>query len=68
MLLKLAGEFNDRYQAAKQEKNLVDFGDLEHYALEVLLEKPDGESEECAGDSMADSLDAERTKALGGGR
>ena len=58
MLLKLAGEFNDRYQAAKQEKNLVDFGDLEHYALEVLLEKPDGESEECAGDSMDDSLDA----------
>ena len=36
----------------------MDFGDLEHYALEVLLEKPDGESEECAGDSMDDSLDA----------
>lgn len=39
MLLRLAGEFHDRYQEAKQEKNLVDFGDLEHYALEVLLEE-----------------------------
>lgn len=41
MLLRLAGEFHDRYQEAKQEKNLVDFGDLEHYALEVLLEETD---------------------------
>lgn len=44
MLLRLAGEFHDRYQEAKQEKNLVDFGDLEHYALEVLLEET-GEGE-----------------------
>ncbi|MBC5711324.1 helicase-exonuclease AddAB subunit AddA [Hungatella sp. L12] len=43
MLLRLAGEFHDRYQEAKQEKNLVDFGDLEHYALEVLLEETDEE-------------------------
>lgn len=41
ILLRLAGEFHDRYQEAKQEKNLVDFGDLEHYALEVLLEETD---------------------------
>ena len=41
MLLRLAGEFHDRYQEAKQEKNLMDFGDLEHYALEVLLEETD---------------------------
>ena len=44
MLLRLAGEFHNRYQEAKQEKNLVDFGDLEHYALEVLLEET-GEGE-----------------------
>lgn len=43
MLLELAGEFHRRYQAAKQEKNLVDFGDLEHFALEVLLEEQAGE-------------------------
>lgn len=43
MLLELAGEFRRRYQAAKQEKDLVDFGDLEHFALEVLLEERDGE-------------------------
>ena len=41
ILLRLAGEFHDRYQEAKQEKNLMDFGDLEHYALEVLLEETD---------------------------
>ncbi|MDO4329614.1 MAG: helicase-exonuclease AddAB subunit AddA [Lachnospiraceae bacterium] len=38
MLLDLAEEFMDRYQQAKKERNLVDFGDLEHYALQVLYE------------------------------
>ena len=37
-LLILAGEFMGRYQQAKKERNLVDFADLEHYALEVLYE------------------------------
>lgn len=39
MLLDLAGEYAKRYQAKKQEKNLVDFNDLEHYALEILLKQ-----------------------------
>ena len=42
-LLRLAGEFAARYQEAKRERNLVDFGDLEHFALQVLTEEgPDG--------------------------
>ena len=36
MLLELAEEFSARYQAAKAEKNLVDFSDLEHFALQIL--------------------------------
>lgn len=41
MLLDLAGEYAKRYQEKKQEKNLVDFNDLEHYALEILLKQED---------------------------
>lgn len=41
-LLHLAGEYARRYQEKKREKNLVDFNDLEHYALEILLTKEDG--------------------------
>ena len=35
-LLELTGEFIKRYQQAKRERNLVDFGDLEHFAIQVL--------------------------------
>ncbi len=42
MLLELAEEFTARYQAAKEEKNLVDFNDLEHFALRILTgDSPD---------------------------
>ena len=37
-LLRLAGEFADRYQEKKRLKNLADFPDLEHLALEILVE------------------------------
>lgn len=39
MLIDLAEEFLDRYQQAKRERNLVDFGDLEHFALEILYKE-----------------------------
>ncbi len=39
LLLKLTGEFSRRFQEAKKERNLVDFNDLEHFALEILWEK-----------------------------
>ena len=41
-LLELAEEFSKRYQEAKKDKNLVDFNDLEHYALQILAEHSDG--------------------------
>ena len=37
-LIDLVLEFDRRVQAAKQEKKIVDFGDMEHYALEILLD------------------------------
>ncbi len=39
MLLELAKEFSRRYQEKKREKNIVDFNDLEHYALFVLTDE-----------------------------
>ena len=43
-LVRLTYAFFLRYSAAKRKKNLVDFGDLEHLALNVLSEKTsDGE-------------------------
>ncbi len=41
-LLELAGEFDRRYQESKREKNIVDFNDLEHQALRVLVVSQDG--------------------------
>lgn len=52
VLLELAEEFSDRYLAAKAEKNLVDFNDLEHFALEILT----GSSEEHQPGAVADEL------------
>ncbi len=52
ILLELAEEFSDRYQKAKAEKNLVDFSDLEHFALQILT----GESENHKPGPVADEL------------
>lgn len=41
MLLHLTEEYTHRYQERKKERNLVDFNDLEHYALEILLKDED---------------------------
>lgn len=52
-LLELTERFDNEYRAAKKERNVLDFNDLEHLALEVLLEKdPDwkeGEDPAAAG-------------------
>lgn len=42
-LLDLTETFMDSYGARKREKNLVDFADLEHFALDILVEYTDGE-------------------------
>lgn len=38
MLLELAEEFERRFREKKKEKRVVDFNDLEHFALEILTE------------------------------
>ncbi|MGI6056145.1 MAG: UvrD-helicase domain-containing protein [Bilifractor sp.] len=38
-LVRLAGLFMDRFAEAKRQKNIADFSDLEHFALQILLEK-----------------------------
>ena len=42
-LVDLTVDYYDRFLLAKQEKKLVDFSDMEHYALEILL-KRDGDT------------------------
>ena len=39
MLLDLTVAFSERLQEKKKERKLLDFSDMEHYALEILLEK-----------------------------
>lgn len=41
-LILLTKEFSARYTEEKRRKNLVDFNDLEHLALEILVKKEDG--------------------------
>ena len=42
MLIELAQEFGRRFAGKKQERNLLDFSDLEHFALQILVRKEDG--------------------------
>ena len=39
VLLDLVLEFDRRLLAAKQERHLIDFSDMEHYALQILLKR-----------------------------
>ena len=39
MLLDLVLEFDRRLLATKQERHLIDFSDMEHYALQILLKR-----------------------------
>lgn len=43
VLAKLVKEFSAAYTQKKQSKNMIDFGDMEHYALQILTEEVDGE-------------------------
>lgn len=42
VLTELAAEFSVRYARKKREKNLLDFNDLEHLALAILVSEEDG--------------------------
>lgn len=41
-LIQLTERFGEKFQQAKLERGLVDFSDLEHYALAILSEEKDG--------------------------
>lgn len=43
VLVQLVKEFSEKYQQAKEAKNTVDFGDLEHFALKILIREEAGE-------------------------
>lgn len=45
-LLELTARFGEAYRAEKRERNILDFNDLEHLALEVLYEEIPEEGEE----------------------
>ncbi len=46
MLKKLIFEFDEKFIKKKKDKNIVDFSDVEHYALQILVkEKEDGTHE-----------------------
>lgn len=46
VLLDMAQRFHEAYGAAKRDRNVLDFNDLEHLALEVLLEEEGEEPSE----------------------
>lgn len=42
-LLRLTADFMDAFAEKKKQKNIVDFSDMEHFALEILVKKQDGQ-------------------------
>ncbi len=42
-LINLTCEFTEAYDSAKRDKNIIDFDDMEHMALRILLKKENGE-------------------------
>ena len=43
MLVELTRQFAERFSKAKREKNILDFTDMEHFALKILMKKEDGQ-------------------------
>ena len=43
VLFRLTLDFMEEFAKKKEEKNLIDFNDLEHYALNILVEDQDGQ-------------------------
>ena len=48
VVIQLVRQFADKYTAAKKKAGVLDFNDLEHYCLEILLEKNNGQPEPSA--------------------
>ena len=55
MLLDLVLEFDRRLLAVKQERHLIDFSDMEHYALQILLKREKVEETGDAGTDRAET-------------
>ena len=47
-LEKVILEFGEKFAKRKKEKNIVDFGDVEHFALQILLDEETKEPTEIA--------------------
>jgi len=62
-LVLLVKEFKESYATLKKEKALVDFSDLEHYALEILLSEK-ATPEEVIPSAVAQALQAKFTEVL----
>lgn len=56
-LVKLVLEFKERFSEKKREKNLLDFTDMEHFALEILLKSEDGEEMSPAARELSEKYD-----------
>lgn len=41
-LINLVKQFSERLNKVKQEKNIIDFNDMEHYALQILIKEENG--------------------------
>ncbi len=42
-IIKLAKEYNERLAAVKKDRGIIDFNDMEHMALSILIKKEDGD-------------------------
>ncbi len=47
-LVNLVNKFEEKYSALKRQKNILDFSDMEHFALDLLTEKSNGEAKPSA--------------------
>ena len=63
-LLELSQEFGRRFRAKKKEKNVVDFHDLEHFALEILTEPEVENSKTEENSSAEDASDTEKASRV----
>ena len=44
VLIRLTEKFSERFSKCKEEKNILDFGDMEHFALKILTEQKEGKA------------------------
>ena len=61
MLIELTIQFMEQFGMAKREKNILDFTDMEHFALQILMTK---EGEEIHMSQAARELSAKYDEVL----